>query len=127
MAFRRNNKHNRNNGRRRNNNRQRERAYVPGPPVKANVTVVPRKNEPIEKAIKRFIRKCKKERIVEEVRERRYFTKPSEAKRIKRAASIREAERLKRKAERKKEARLKRQSKMRRMRAKGGNTSGSTR
>ena len=127
MAFRRNNKHNRNNGRRRNNNRQRERAYVPGPPVKANVTVEPRKNEPIEKAIKRFIRKCKKERIVEEVRERRDFTKPSEAKRIKRAASIREAERLKRKAERKKEARLKRQSKMRRMRAKGGNTSGSTR
>ncbi len=124
MAFRRNN--NRNNNRRRNN-RQRERVVVPGPPVQANVTVVPRRNEPIEKAIKRFIRKCKKERIVEEVRERRYFTKPSEAKRLKRAASIREAERLRKKAERKKEARQKRQNKLRRMRAKGGNTSGSTR
>ena len=124
MAFRRNN--NRNNNRRRNN-RHRERVVVPGPPVQANVTVVPRRNEPIEKAIKRFIRKCKKERIVEEVRERRYFTKPSEAKRLKRAASIREAERLRKKAERKKEARQKRQNKLRRMRAKGGNTSGSTR
>ena len=116
MAFRRNN-HRNNNNRRRNSPHQRERVRTPGPPVQANVTVVPRKNEPIEKAIKRFIRKCKKERIVEEVRERRYYTKPSEAKRIKRAASIREAERLKRKAERKREARFKRQSKLRRMNA----------
>jgi len=85
--------------------------------VRANVTVVPHRNEPIEKAIKRFIRKCKKERIVEEIRERQYYTKPSEAKRIKRAASIRDAERLKKKAERKAEARFKRQSKLRRMNA----------
>jgi len=88
--------------------------------------VVARKGEAPEKMIKRFVRKCKKERIVEQVRENSYYTKPSEAKRIKRAASIREAERLRKKAERKKEAHRKRQSKLRRMRAKGGGSNGST-
>tara|TARA_R110002167_G_scaffold165497_1_gene362450 strand:- start:94 stop:330 length:237 start_codon:yes stop_codon:yes gene_type:complete len=77
--------------------------------------------------IKRFVRLCKKERIVEQVRENRYFTKPSDVRRHKRAASIREAERLEKKAERKKAAHLKKQNKARRMRAKGGGTDGSTR
>jgi len=124
MAFRRNNNH-----RRRNNQRQRrhERPPIPGPRRQANVTVVPRKNEPIEKVIKRFIRKVKKEGIIEEIRDRRYYKKPSEAKREKRAKAIRDAERAKRKAERKKEAQRKRQDKLRRMRAKGGSTNGSTR
>jgi small subunit ribosomal protein S21 len=123
MAFRRNN---RNNRRRTNRPRRHEREVAPGPRKQSNVTVVARYNEPPEKLIKRFVRKCKKERIVEQVRERRYFTKPSEEKRIKRAASIREAERLRKKAERKKLARQKRQSKLRRMRAKGGGSNGST-
>tara|TARA_Y100001936_G_C15938867_1_gene593615 strand:- start:418 stop:723 length:306 start_codon:yes stop_codon:yes gene_type:complete len=99
---------------------------VPGPPRQSNVTVVARKGEPAEKMIRRFVRKCKKERIVEQVRENRYYTKPSDAKRLKRAAAIREAERLRKKAERKKEAQRKRQSKLRRMRAKGGGSNGST-
>lgn len=34
-----------------------------------------------DKMIRRFIKKCKKEKIVEEVRERRYYKKPSEKKR----------------------------------------------
>ena len=34
-------------------------------------------NEPIERMIKRFIKKCKKERIVENYRDRRYYEKPS--------------------------------------------------
>jgi small subunit ribosomal protein S21 len=124
MAFRRNNNH-----RRRHNsrNRRQQRPPIPGPRKQANVTVVPRKNEPIDKVIKRFVRKCKKEGIIDEVRERRYYKKPSEVKREKIAKSIREAERLKRKAERKKAAQRKRQSKLRRMRAKGGNANGSTR
>lgn len=124
MAFRRNNNH-----RRRNNQRPRrhQRPPIPGPRRQANVTVVPRKNEPIEKVIKRFVRKCKKEGIIDEVRERRYYKKPSEQKREKRAKAIREAERLAKKAARKKEAQRKRQSKLRRVRAKGGNTNGSTR
>jgi ribosomal protein S21 len=125
MAFRRNN---RNHHRRRTNKpRRHEREVAPGPRKQSNVTVVARHNEPPEKLIKRFVRKCKKERIVEQVRENRYFTKPSDAKRLKRAASIREAERLRKKAERKKEANRKRQSKLRRQRAKGGGTSGTTR
>ena len=123
MAFRRNN---RNNRRRTNRHRRHEREVAPGPRKQSNVTVVARHNEPPEKLIKRFVRKCKKERIVEQVREKRYFTKPSDAKRLKRAASIREAERLRKKAERKKLARQKRQSKLRRMRAKGGGSNGST-
>ena len=123
MAFRRNN---RNNRRRTHRPRRHEREVVPGPRKQSNVTVVARKGEPAEKLIRRFVRKCKKERVIEQVRERRYFTKPSEAKRLKRAASIREAERLRKKAERKKEAHRKRQSKLRRMRAKGGGSNGST-
>ena len=34
-----------------------------------------------EKMIRRFIKKCKKEKIVEEVRDRRYYKKPSDKKR----------------------------------------------
>jgi small subunit ribosomal protein S21 len=122
MAFRRNNNH-----RRRTNQRRPQRPPIPGPRRQANVTVVPRKNEPIEKVIKRFIRKVKKEGIIEEIRDRRYYKKPSEARREKRAKALREAERIRKKTERKKETQRKRQDKLRRMRAKGGNTSGSTR
>ena len=34
-----------------------------------------------EKMIRRFIKKCKKAKIVEEVRDRRYYKKPSDKKR----------------------------------------------
>ena len=34
-----------------------------------------------EKMIRRFIKKCKKEKIVEEIRDRRYYKKPSDKKR----------------------------------------------
>ena len=34
-----------------------------------------------EKMIRRFIKKCKKEKIIEQVRDRRYFKKPSDVKR----------------------------------------------
>ncbi len=40
-----------------------------------------RKNETVENMIKRFIRKMKKEQILEEYRERQYFKKPSEKRR----------------------------------------------
>ena len=35
------------------------------------------KDEPIERMIKRFSKKCKKERIIEEYRDRMYYEKPS--------------------------------------------------
>jgi ribosomal protein S21 len=34
--------------------------------------------------VKKFIKKTKKEGIIDEARERRYYTKPSDAKRLKR-------------------------------------------
>lgn len=40
-----------------------------------------RKNETNEALIKRFIRKVKKEKIIEEYRERQYYKKPSEVAR----------------------------------------------
>tara|TARA_Y100000034_G_scaffold63255_1_gene76517 strand:+ start:3297 stop:3491 length:195 start_codon:yes stop_codon:yes gene_type:complete len=42
--------------------------------------MVARKNEPIERLIKRFSKKVKKELIIEQVRERQYYEKPSEKK-----------------------------------------------
>ena len=51
-----------------------------------------------EKMIRRFIKKCKKEKIVEEVKERRHYKKPSLAKKEKRnkAQRLRKREELKR-------------------------------
>lgn len=40
-------------------------------------------DEPIEKMVKRFSRKVKKERIIESFLEKRTYTKPSVARRIK--------------------------------------------
>jgi len=40
-----------------------------------------RKNETSENLIKRFARKVKKEKIIEEYREREYYKKPSELRR----------------------------------------------
>ena len=46
-----------------------------------------------ERMIKRFIKKCKKERIVEECKDKQRHKKPSEMKREKRARSARERKR----------------------------------
>jgi len=46
-----------------------------------NVETVIRKGENIERAIKRFTKKVKKEAIIEDARERQYYEKPSEVKR----------------------------------------------
>jgi ribosomal protein S21 len=45
---------------------------------------VPRQNEPIERAIRRFIKKCKKMKIIETYREKTdYYEKPSVVRRKK--------------------------------------------
>jgi ribosomal protein S21 len=49
----------------------------------AHVKVEARRNEPGERLIKRFSRKVKKEGIIDEVRERRFFVKPSKIRRLK--------------------------------------------
>ena len=45
-----------------------------------NVEVCPKKNESIERTIKRFSKKIKKERVIEEFKENMYYEKPSEVK-----------------------------------------------
>ena len=47
-----------------------------------NVVVTPKKNESAEKMIRRFTKKVKKEGILEEVRDRAYYVKPSEEKEL---------------------------------------------
>ncbi len=51
---------------------------IMGRPI--HVETVVRKGEPIEKAIKRFMRKVKKEGVIEEILERRFYEKPSAKK-----------------------------------------------
>ena len=48
-----------------------------------NMAVVVRRNEDPKRAIKRFIKKCKKEGFLREVMDRQYFTKPSKIRRLK--------------------------------------------
>ena len=51
---------------------------MPKKPVYAEVS--PRHNEPIERLIRRFTKKVKKSGILQEVRNRRYYRKPSDIK-----------------------------------------------
>jgi len=46
-----------------------------------NVEVRLKRDENIERALKRFAKKVKKERIIEDIRERMYYEKKSEEKR----------------------------------------------
>ena len=55
----------------------------------SNYSVRPRKNESPERFIKRFIKKCKKLGIIQEVRDRKQFTSKSEKKRIAKRKAIR--------------------------------------
>ena len=55
-----------------------------------NIYLKARRNEPAEKLIRRFIKKAKKEKIVELVREKKYYKKPSVKKKLKRQKAQRE-------------------------------------
>tara|TARA_Y100000593_G_scaffold35641_1_gene69599 strand:- start:388 stop:585 length:198 start_codon:yes stop_codon:yes gene_type:complete len=48
---------------------------------RGHVKVEARRNEPFEKMLKRFVKIVRKERIIEEARERMYYEKPSDKKR----------------------------------------------
>ena len=48
----------------------------------------PRKNEDPNRFIKRFIKKCKKLGIIDEVKDRRHLVKPSEKKRLAKQRAI---------------------------------------
>jgi|15BtaG_2_1085339.scaffolds.fasta_scaffold00895_2 small subunit ribosomal protein S21 len=61
----------------------------------ARVSVVTRKNESPDRLIRRFLRKVKKQRIVEQAREGRFFEKPSvkrRKKRLKRERTLKKLE-----------------------------------
>ena len=49
-----------------------------------NMEVAVRRNEDPKRAIKRFVKKCKKEGFLREVMDRQYFVKPSKKRRLKR-------------------------------------------
>tara|TARA_Y100000593_G_scaffold92064_1_gene182546 strand:- start:27 stop:248 length:222 start_codon:yes stop_codon:yes gene_type:complete len=67
-----------------------------------NVTVHLRRNETSERLIRRFIKKCKKDKIVEQYRARTdHHIKPSVKRKMKRKKAIREQKKLQRKLERK--------------------------
>tara|TARA_R100001082_G_scaffold69156_1_gene39204 strand:+ start:418 stop:633 length:216 start_codon:yes stop_codon:yes gene_type:complete len=48
----------------------------------------PRKNEDPNRFIKRFIKKCKKLGIIDEFKDRRYYSKPSVKKRLAKKRAI---------------------------------------
>lgn len=56
-----------------------------------NIRIERRRNEPVEKLIRRFIKKCKKEKIIDIYREKtEYYTKPSIIKRRAKNKAIRD-------------------------------------
>ena len=50
--------------------------------------VVPKKGETFERMVKRFLKKVKKEKVIEQVKDRRYYEKPSVTKRKAKLAGI---------------------------------------
>ena len=56
-----------------------------------------RKNEPVENLIKRFLRKVKKSKIIDEILENQYYKKPSQVRREKHFRKLALFEKLKRK------------------------------
>jgi small subunit ribosomal protein S21 len=53
-----------------------------------NVKVDSNNFDSFERMIRRFLKKCKKERIIEQVKDRRYYEKPSVTKRKAKLAGI---------------------------------------
>ena len=63
-----------------------------------NVIIRPRRNESSERLIKRFIRKCKKEKVIETYKAKTdFYIKPAVKKKLKRRKAIRERQKLQRK------------------------------
>jgi len=63
-----------------------------------NYTYTVRPKDNIERVIKRFIKKCKKLGIIDEVKDRQHYTKPSEKKRRAKERAIRRRKKEERKA-----------------------------
>lgn len=66
-----------------------------------NAKVEQKKDEPFERMLKRFVKKVKKERVIEQVRERRYYEKPSVTKRKAKLEGIKNEKKRRREFEKK--------------------------
>jgi len=103
MAYNRNSKHRGNNNHKsyedRNRNRKVAKVHVPEGKRPSHVTVTPRPNEDPMRTIKRFLKECKKEKVVEQARERQYFVKPSKKRRLKEKERKRTIQKLQREQE----------------------------
>jgi len=65
-----------------------------------NVKVELRRNETTERLIRRFVKKCKRERVVEIYRDRTgHYIRPAVRRKMKRQKAIREQQKLQRKKE----------------------------
>ena len=62
-----------------------------------NFSVKLRKGESVEALIKRFMKKTKKSKIVDAVKQKRFYKKPSDVKRLAKQKAIREAQKKKKK------------------------------
>ena len=62
-----------------------------------NHSVKVRRKDNIERVIKRFIKKCKKLGIIDEIKERQHYTKPSEKRRRAKERAIRRRKKEERK------------------------------
>tara|TARA_R110002110_G_scaffold98645_7_gene252426 strand:- start:1068 stop:1382 length:315 start_codon:yes stop_codon:yes gene_type:complete len=85
MAYKRNTKHGKNSYRnydKQGRDQKATKMFSPKSKRPSHVTVVLRPNEDPMRAIKRFLKKCKNERIVEQARERQYYIKPSKKRRM---------------------------------------------
>ena len=65
---------------------------------KSRVAMKPKPGESAERFVKRFCKKVKKMRIVEQIRDRRYYEKPSDTKREEKKRLRREAQKKKNKS-----------------------------
>ena len=54
-----------------------------------NYTYRVKKKDNMDRVVKRFIKKCKKLGIIDEIKERQYYTKPSEKRRRAKERAIR--------------------------------------
>ena len=85
MSRRRNNRHRAKDYNKNHKKEHRINIKSSGP---SHVTVFPRKGEHPERTIKRFLKKCKKLKIVEEYRKREYYEKPTAKRKRKKAAAV---------------------------------------
>jgi ribosomal protein S21 len=87
MAYSRNSKHRRDyRGEHKKQKRNKRNNHIKQPHYNSsrpsNLTVYLREDEDPMRAIKRFIKKCKKLKIIEQYREKEYFVKPSKKRRL---------------------------------------------